>query len=365
MAKGADNNSNAAGGRAEAAGGNYETLVASWYCVRLLAGAAGEPPADLPANVRLLSVRCQTEAPVDDVLVETSAGGFVFVQAKRSIDLSSSETSQLASVLDEFIRQFKASADAQQGYRWSRPLDADRDRLVLTTPSSSSSKITQTLPKLLRAVWEQAGAETLSDVQTSAVDREVASIVEAHISRIWTATYGAPPTRADIGRLLRLVRVQVLDVEAEGRDRTTALDLLRGTILAQPDAARTAWSSIVEFCGRLRGESSGAHGPSLQKILIDAGVGLLAAPDYRPDIEALRTWTQARLARTPAFTRLIEERPETRIERSISASLRAAAEEDRFWWLVNPAPAKVACATNWRMSFSSLDAMLCSFPLTS
>src|SRR5258708_10921846 len=43
------------GGRAEAAGGNYETLVASWCCVRLLASTAGEPPADLPANGRLVS----------------------------------------------------------------------------------------------------------------------------------------------------------------------------------------------------------------------------------------------------------------------------------------------------------------------
>ena len=76
------------GGRAEAAGGNYETLVASWYSVRLLAGEAGEPPADLPSNVRLLSILCQTEAPVDDVLIETDAKGFLFIQAKRSIDLA-------------------------------------------------------------------------------------------------------------------------------------------------------------------------------------------------------------------------------------------------------------------------------------
>jgi hypothetical protein len=203
------------GGRAEAAGGNYETLVASWYSVRLLAGEAGEPPVDVPANVRLLSILCQTEAPVDDVLIETDAKGFLFVQAKRSIDLSSSASSPLASVLDEFIRQQKECEDAQTGHVWARPLDPRVDRLVLTTSSRSSSKITQTLPKLLRAVRQQAGSETLSDVQTSAKDREVANVIEDHLSRLWQAAYGTAPSRSDFSRLLRLIRVQVLDVEAE------------------------------------------------------------------------------------------------------------------------------------------------------
>jgi hypothetical protein len=125
-------------------------------------------------------------------------------------------------------------------------------------------------------------------------------------------------------------RVQVLDVEAEERDRSVALDLLRATILEQRDGADTAWSRIVEFCGQLRGESSGAHVASLQNALITAGVALQAMPDYRGDIEALKSWTQARIARSPSFTRLIEARPETTIHRSVSKPLRAAAEIGSF-----------------------------------
>jgi hypothetical protein len=116
-------NSAAGGGRADATGGNYETLVATWYCVRLFAGAANEPPAGLPTGVRLVSLRCQTEAPVDDVLITTSSNGLLFIQAKRSIDLSPAETSVLASVLDQFIRQHKAFEEGQTGDRWARPLE--------------------------------------------------------------------------------------------------------------------------------------------------------------------------------------------------------------------------------------------------
>jgi hypothetical protein len=177
-------NSVAGGGRAEATGANYETLVATWYCVRILAGAGGEPPAGLPTGVRLVSLRCQTEAPVDDALITTSSNGFLFIQAKRSIDLSAAETSVLASVLDQFIRQHKACEEGQTGDRWARPLDRDRDRLILATPARSSTKITEVLARLLRGVRERADAELLSDVQTSARDREVADVVEAHIRRI-------------------------------------------------------------------------------------------------------------------------------------------------------------------------------------
>jgi hypothetical protein len=103
-----------------------------------------------------VSVRCQTEAPVDDLLIETSTRGFIFVQAKRSIDLSSLDTSALASVLDEFVKQHKAHEDRQGGHTWARPLIPDQDRFVLATSNRSSSKITQIFPRLLRGVRNRA-----------------------------------------------------------------------------------------------------------------------------------------------------------------------------------------------------------------
>jgi hypothetical protein len=69
----------------------------------------------------LVSARCQTDAPVDDVKVKTSEGGTVFVQAKRTVHLSTAEKSPLMKALDQFIQQYKSCAETASGV--AEPLD--------------------------------------------------------------------------------------------------------------------------------------------------------------------------------------------------------------------------------------------------
>jgi hypothetical protein len=72
------------GGKAEASGSNYETLVTAWHAHAVLLGGAAHPPFDLHADTRIISFACQSDAPVDDVNAITSDAGIIFVQAKRS-----------------------------------------------------------------------------------------------------------------------------------------------------------------------------------------------------------------------------------------------------------------------------------------
>jgi hypothetical protein len=51
----------------------------------------------------------------------TSDDGIIFVQAKRSVDMSSTATSSFAGALDQFVRQVKACAAADPKHAWSRP----------------------------------------------------------------------------------------------------------------------------------------------------------------------------------------------------------------------------------------------------
>jgi len=218
------------GGKAEASGSNYENLVAAWYCTRVLLGRAAQPGFDLPASTRLVAASFQTFEPVDDVNCETSDRGTIFVQAKRSVTLSARHDSALASAIDQFVRQQKERSDAAASDASVRPLDILRDRLVLTTRSPRSSKITQVLPRLLRGLRDRPNLSDLSQVATSNEERQVAQAVEKHLRRGWCEAYGHGPSPVEIGGLLRFVWVQTLDVEADERDRDQALDLSLGAI---------------------------------------------------------------------------------------------------------------------------------------
>ncbi|WP_316205187.1 hypothetical protein [Bradyrhizobium sp. SZCCHNS3004] len=313
------------GGKAEASGSNYETLVAAWYAHSVLLGKAAQPPFDLPTDTQIASFTCQSEAPVDDVNAVTSDDGIIFVQAKRSVAMSSVASSSFAGALDQFVRQTKACAANDPKHFWSRPLDPVRDRLVLATRSASSLKVTEMLPELLRRIRDRSDARTLVQVAVSQAEKAVAKTVETNLKRSWKAAYGKSPSHEEIHDLLRLIWVQELDLESSGRDRRFILEHFRANLLEDPAQASTGLSELLKLAGRLRAERSGADRHTLLQLLTGAGIRLTALPDFRNDVAALKRWTRGRLQPAPRFTRLLENDPQLTIERTLWAAFLDAA----------------------------------------
>src|SRR5690348_7102743 len=103
---------------------DFQHRVAAWMAVRILTEQDVSPPWDLSATTVFEFFRCETELPVDDLLVGTSDGGFIYGQIKRKVDLSPREDSDLASVLGQFVRQFLACQTGTSSARpWEQPLD--------------------------------------------------------------------------------------------------------------------------------------------------------------------------------------------------------------------------------------------------
>lgn len=337
-------NRGSAGGRAEAAGGSYETLVAAWYCVRILLGRLAHPLFDLPANTRLLTLRSQSGEDVDDVNCRTSDDGVVLVQVKRTVGLTTGETSPLAKALDQFVRQQKAASEHLSDAISGRPLDPARDRLVLATRSTAPAKIRGALTRLLRGLRDQPDKALLSDIALNEEEREVAGVVETHIRRSWLVAYGSAPTPPAIGAVLRLIHLQFIDVEPGERDRLSAMDDLRSQLLADPDQAEAAFSHLVTHCARLRSDQSGADASTLLSTLAQAGINLQAAPDYRADIAALRAWTARRLTTAVRFARLIEGNPASIIERAVWPNTVEAARQNSVLLVGEPGAGKTGIA---------------------
>jgi hypothetical protein len=263
---------------------------------------------------------------VDDLLVAADQDGFVFLQVKRAMDLSRSPRSDLAAVVDQFVRQFLACLGAQGARPWERPLDRQRDRLVLVIGPHSSASVRIDLRGVLDRIRELVPGQALGDAAANARQRQVLNVVLGHVRRSWQAVLGRTPADKETRELLALVHVQVLDLSEGGTDEREAVGLLKATVLRDPGRADDAWNALIVFCARLAVMRAGAGRPRLQRVLLDAGLELRAAPSYREDIERLRASSGATL---DALARLAEIRLGTvtlKIDRASTSALRAAAE---------------------------------------
>jgi len=304
----------------------YENLVTAWYGARALGGSATPIGLGLPVDTSIMSIRCQTEAAVDDILVETVPKGFVFVQCKRKVELSERPDSPFADALDQFVRQWILCEDRVDALHWAKPLDSTRDRLVLATTSETSAPVARTLSALLRRVRDAGGVSCIDQVTTSVGDRRVAEKVMAILRRSYRSNRNRDPSEGELSRIQQLIWVQILDVAEEGDAARTAQESLAAAVLANANQAPLAWNTLGHISARLASERSGKTVPTLRSELHANGIILRSPPSYDLDINNLRAWSRTKLAQDSVFTRLSPNDPESAIRRDVFDPLMSAAE---------------------------------------
>ncbi|MCD4770325.1 MAG: hypothetical protein K8R35_09175, partial [Bacteroidales bacterium] len=278
------------GGSATSAGMAFQHRVSAWIAVRILAEKDASPLWNLSTATTLKYLRCETEQPVDDLLIGTSNEGFIFCQIKHSLNLSTSAKSILSSVLEQFVRQFIAYRESTSGKRpWERPLDEVRDRLSLIIGPNSSAPIRIHLPSVLNRLRNLVPEQHLSDSAVNNEERRALSTTVDQLKRLWQKVYGEPMSDNQIRQVLSLIRVQVLDVDDGGVLEREAKDTLRTAILRHPDQEDTAWKVLISACEKLSTERSGADRLILQKSLLNAGIEVQAARSYQDEIARLKT----------------------------------------------------------------------------
>lgn len=319
--------SHSGGGAATQAGTDYQNRVAAWIAVRILAEQDASPPWDFPGHFTLEFLRCETEQPVDDLLVGTSGNGHVFIQVKHTLSLETSKGSDLASSLDQFVRQFLSYRDAETGQGpWERPIDVDRDRLVLVTSPGSSAPIRQTVPAILKRLRSLAPGQAVDDAAANAPERDALRVIKNHVTRSWRRATGADPTKDDLRKFLSLIRVQVLDVDAGGNNELEAKDLLRLSVLQDPTQADSTWGVLVQTCAEYASIRGGADRAILQRRLLEASIPLKVSRSYRDDIERLQALSRSTAEAVSDLSKIRIGAVELKISRQSTLALRDAAE---------------------------------------
>lgn len=308
-----------AGGAATASGMNFQYCATAWVAVWVLAEKEVSPPWDLPVGTTLEWLRCETEHPVDDLLVGTSDGGFVFSQIKHTLHLSMATDSALASAIDQFVRQFVT--------HWERPLDPARDRLVLITGPSSSVPLRVHLPVVLGRLRRPAHSQSLDDAAANKEERRALAVIVGHIKRSWQAALGVSPSDDEVQQCLSLIRVHVLDIDAGGVATQEAKDRLRATVLCNPEQAEMAWALLIALCAAFAAGRSGTDRAGLQQVLLDAGIDIQASRSYRDDIERLRTYSRTTADFLAHLAHIRVGTTKIKIQRRSIEELRRVAED--------------------------------------
>ncbi len=303
------------GGNATASGVNFQQSLGALLGLWMVTEAPVDPRLQL-GGTKVTTIRMETEAPLDDAFATTSDAGVIAGQAKNTLSLSDSPTSEFGKTVDQIVRQWRLCRDGTGDLGWNRPLDSTKDRLLIAVGPGSPATTRINLAKGLEA-RRQPGAPILTAPESKALDQ-----FDACARRAWAATGASEPLTDEI--LLAISQLTyVYTINPEGADRAAWTTIL-GPALQDPTDAPAVFNLLERIAGDLMSTRAGRTLLALRADLMARGARLSARPDFRSDIAALadslsrpkRPWQVWRSSRQrPAFpweSRATANQPSTR-----------------------------------------------------
>ncbi|MBF0141417.1 MAG: hypothetical protein HQL74_14195 [Magnetococcales bacterium] len=319
------------GGKAASDGFGFQHRVAAWFAVRLLAGRDISESLDL-GSAQIDRVGEEIPAAVDDVIVFLSSGGFVFVQCKKGLNLSDKPGKEFDKAVGQFVRQFLAHlSDDNHGRPWHRPLDPQKDRLVLAVNPGASGSIREDLKQFLDRVKSEiksgtgTGALPVNKKRQSAFNK-----LKTCLDRHWRTVTTEALDDANLRTLLSMIRILVLDLEGTGAgshrtDVENTIALLANHVVVDATTASNAWDAIVACCESLNSKQTSYGMKDFQGELTRKHIRLKGTPKYQKDIDSLKKYTHRTLGDLQQLSQIRLDGHVIKIPRPIKEKLKRLA----------------------------------------
>lgn len=278
----------------------------------MLAEKAIERLSDSGRFVPVL-VRVETEAPVDDILVKSASGNFIFIQAKTHADLSTNLNSPLGKTAQQFVQQWKLCKAGTGAKEWDRPL-LEGDRLLLAVGSGASNSLRHDLAIGLRSDRMAAHAP-LPEGQENALNR-----FNELLRLAWLHLVKEEPAPQELRQLMSHVDILVFDFEAA--DRELVNEMMRGLVLGD---AIGSFSVLSECFLRLMSRRRGVDSLRL-RTLVSATLSLKEPPSYSADVKKLRDYSDRTREHLEHFEETTVGGQIIQIERSCTAAVLRALD---------------------------------------
>lgn len=329
------------GGNAAAGGMAFQASVAAQFSIGLLTERPIDPRLHL-GEASPISIRCETEAPVDDILIETSKGGYVFVQAKTTLDLSTQLGSGLGSAVQQAVRLWIACSEGTGKRGWDKSLNQSQDRIVFAVGPTASDTISVVLSAALER-YRDATSGDPTEAQRTALERFFDLINNA-----WKHIAGREPSNSERDGLVRLI--WILQFDFDGADQIASVEMLRHVVGNPSDAEQTLQVLRQSFL-KLMTARRGVDAVALRSGLVELGVKLSAPPSYLQDVQTLAAYSDRIRSHLESYERTAVHQFEAKIKRRCTAAVLQAAEHESLLLVGEPGAGKSAVVSAAAASF--------------
>jgi hypothetical protein len=321
-----------AGGSATTAGVSFQASVGAVFAVHMLAETVMDGRLGL-GGAKPSGIRFESEAAVDDCGVETDAGGWIFIQAKTGVTLSSAADSDLRKTAGQMVRLWHSAKQGRGKNGWDRPLDLAKDRLLLAAGPTSSGSVTRDLARALNARRAKYAAP-LPSAQKDALGTFVKALKAE-----WKALTKEAAKESDIRAILPLIVVIPFDMT--GADRAAAI-AGAGHIVTRANAGANAFVAIEKHCQHLMEARLGDGTAQFRAALSALGVSLKAPPRYEADVAQLTRYSAEIGRRLTEFEKTTVSGVDITLPRDVTQAVLDAAQNGSFLVIGEPGAGKSA-----------------------
>src|SRR5271154_7490090 len=100
------------GGAGPAAGVTFQGLVGGLFAATGLSRDSVDERLQLEAET-VAEFRFETEAPIDDLIIDTTKPGRLFVQAKTNLSMAQAHSGDMVKTLDQLVRQWRLCSEGK------------------------------------------------------------------------------------------------------------------------------------------------------------------------------------------------------------------------------------------------------------
>lgn len=305
-----------AGGAAMSGGQNYQAEVTSWWMLRMLFQTPLGREYQLPDNILVENVGCETGDEVDDVRIKLSIDSVVYIQCKRSIIFSTTVNSEWRKTLKQFIRE-------------EREENPDEISKVYELSYEKNNEIFVILKAMLNRIRENSDLNYYDYQPINDKEREIYHKLTNLLEEIYEINDGnRSEIRTQVNHIVRKIYIRQIKFSIGDELYTQTLDNIK-TLLVNVEQTNNVIGKLNEISDDLMTNRKSINRYDLRKRLFNQGYLLQGSIDLRNDYKKLSELTNEEIdiEKGSGKNRLIIQGQNVTIRRSVVDQVLEAAEE--------------------------------------